>query len=144
MNRIYEQLPLLALISQDVANTPVFSGWVAAGNLHEIFGEFLLGDMANETVDVAIYQATDSGGSGAKALKAGTQRTASASANDGKVIQISALAEQMDHANGFTHIALRAVTGNTSGGSIGATLRGRMRSLTASQQVAAVVETAVA
>ncbi len=145
MNRIYEMLPLLAQISpQTVANTPVLSSYVAVKDLHEIFAEFQLGNMAAETIDVAIYQATDSGGSGAKALKAATQLAAHATNNDNKVVQVSALAEDMDHDNGFTHVALRMVTGNTTGGAASATLRGRMRSLTGDDQIAAAVETAVA
>lgn len=141
MIRLHEKYALLAVIDpQTINSTPKTSPWVDSGGVHELFAELLLGDMANETVDFKIEQATDNAGTGAKDLKAATQRAASLTANDLKQVQISVDAARLDIANGFRFVRIRAVTGGVTGGPGAATLRGWSRQQPATQ-AASVVET---
>lgn len=142
MQRFHEEFALLAVINPATVNsTPATSSWVNAGLYHELFAELALGDMANETIDFKIEQATDSGGTGAKDLKAATQLAASAAANDNKQVQISVTTDKLDGENGFVWVRIRAVTGGATGGAACGTLRGRPRNKPASN-AASVVQTA--
>lgn len=80
----------------------------------------ILGDMASETIDVAIFKASDSSGTGAASLKAATQLAASATANDNKAVIVEIEASEIDLAKPF--IAGRCVTGSTVGGVVGLVL----------------------
>jgi HK97 family phage major capsid protein len=72
----------------------------------------------SETIDVALYQATDTSGTGAKSLKAITQLAASAAANDSKQVIVSARADELDVDGGFSCVAVRIVTGGATGGTV--------------------------
>lgn len=144
MQRLNEELALVASIGPATVNsTPALSAWVSAAALLELLAVFNLGDMANETIDLAIYQAQDGSGTGAKVLKAATQLAASASANDSKQVLISADPARLDTDNGFTFVALRAVTGNTTGGSVCGNLWARPRYKPASHQAAVVQQATI-
>lgn len=117
MQRISEAIVLLtALNPQTVNNTPKTSAWVDASQLHELFAVLALGDMAAETIDFRIEQATDSGGTLAKPVKASTQLAAHATNNDNKQLQISAMADKLDTAGGFKWVRIYAVTSAATGG----------------------------
>jgi hypothetical protein len=103
-------------------STPLVSSYVSAKNAGQIMALLLTGDMANETVDFAIYQATDTSGTGAKVCKAITQLAASATANDNGVVKIGIDATELDIANSFTCVAARCVTGGATGGTVGMVL----------------------
>jgi len=142
MQRIFEELALLAVINpQTVANTNITSGWVDASLYHELAAQLSLGDMASETIDFKIEQATSSGGAGAKTLKASTQLAANASNNDNKQLQIAVTTDKLDSANGFKFVRLNAVTGGATGGPASGSLWGRPRFRPAAQ-AATVLETA--
>lgn len=144
MNRHHESYPLLAIIAAGtISSSPATSSWVDAAHYSELVAELVLGNMASETIDFKIEQATDASGSGAKDLVAATQLAAHASNNDSKVLQISALTTALDSANGFRYVRIRAVTGGATGGPAAATLRGCARYLPGAQTTA-VVETKVA
>jgi len=100
-------------------STPLVSSYVSAKNVEQIMGLLLTGDMASETIDFAIYQATDTSGSNAKVLKAITQLAASATANDNAIVKIGATCDELDVANSFSCVAVRAVTGGATGGTVG-------------------------
>jgi hypothetical protein len=142
MNRVHENLPLIASHGPATVNsTPATSSWVDVRQYHELFAMLALGDMAAETIDFKIEQATDGSGTGAKDLKAATQLAAHASNNDLKQVQISVDAQRLDSENGFYFARIRSVTGGATGGVAFGALFGVPRYKPASQQ-AAVVQTA--
>lgn len=118
-----EELALMAHSVGTASSTPLVTSYVSAKN----FGRALLivrtGDMAAETIDVAIFQG-QGGSTNAKALKAATQLAANASNNDNGVIIIGADLNDLDVANGYTHIAGRILTGAGTGGTCTAILLG--------------------
>jgi len=143
MQRIHEELQLLAVVTGTANSTPLTTSWVDTKDVHELMGIAYFGDMASETIDFKIEQATDSSGTGAKDLKAATQRSASASANDSKQIVISAMSDKLDSNNGFRYVRLRAVTGGATGGAANLAIWARPVYKPATQP-ASIVEVAVA
>lgn len=119
-----ENVAVLAAVQGTANSTPLVSSYVSAKNAGEITAIVHLGDMANEAIDVAIYQATSGAGAGAKNLKAITQIAASASANDSKQVIISARADEFDIDGGFSFAAVRIVTGGATGGTVTGLLLG--------------------
>lgn len=113
-----EQNALLVAVQGTASSTPLVSSYVSAKNAGEITAVVHFGDMASETIDVALYQATDTSGTGAKALKAITQIAAHASNNDSKQVIVSARADEMDVDGGFNTVAVRIVTGGATGGTV--------------------------
>lgn len=105
-------------------STPLVTPYVSAANAGRITLFAVLGDMASETIDVALYQATDTSGTSAKSLKAATQLGAHASNNDNKVIVISVDPADLDADGGFVTVAGRCVTGGATGGAVGLTVLG--------------------
>lgn len=101
---------------QTVANVEAAGDYVDMGAWESVIFIFLTGDMAAETVDFKLEQATTSGGSGKKDLKAATQFAAHATTSDNKQVVIECRAEQLDTANGFRYVRPRMITGNTTGG----------------------------
>jgi hypothetical protein len=110
-----EELAMMAHTVGTASSTPLVTSYVSAKNFGRAFLIARLGDMANETIDVAFYQG-QGGSTNAKSLKAATQLAASASANDNGVVIIGVDLNDLDVTNGYTHIAGRIVTGNTTGG----------------------------
>lgn len=144
MQRLSEEIVLLAATAPATVNsTPGVSAWVDASQMHELLAVFQTGDMAAETIDFKIEQATDGSGTGVKDLKAATQLAAHASNNDGKQVFITATADKIDSQNGFRYVRTRAVTGNTTGGIVAQQLWGRPTYKPAAHN-ASVVQTAVA
>lgn len=114
-----EDTAVLAAKAGTANSTPLVTAYVSPANAGRITLFAVLGDMAAETIDVALYQATDTSGTSAKSLKAATQLAANASNNDNKVIVISVDPADLDADNGFVTVAGRCVTGNTAGGPVG-------------------------
>lgn len=93
--------------------------WVDMGQFERLLGIVLVGQTGeNATVDVAVLQATDSGGSDAKALvpaKAATQLDAAASPQpNNQQIIVNITGEELDRENDFTHVALRVTVGTAA------------------------------
>jgi hypothetical protein len=118
-----EELPLLAHTVGTASSTPLVTSYVSAKNVGRALLIVRTGDMAAETVDVAIYQG-QGGSTNAKSLKAATQLAANASNNDNGVVIVGVDLNDLDVANGFTHIAGRVVTGGGTGGTCTAILLG--------------------
>lgn len=118
-----EELAMLAHAVGTASSTPLVTSYVSAKN----FGRALLivrtGDMAAETIDVAIYQG-QGGSTNAKSLKAATQLASHASNNDNGILLIGVDLNDLDTVNGYTHIAGRIVTGAGTGGTCTAVLLG--------------------
>ena len=119
-----ERQAVLAAKAGTASSTPLVTSYVSAANAQKLLAVAVLGDMASETIDVAIYQATDASGTSAKSAKAATQLSAHASNNDNKVILIQLDPADLDLDYGFTFVAVRCVTGNTVGGAVGLVLLG--------------------
>jgi hypothetical protein len=113
-----ENNALLVAVQGTASSTPLVSSYVNAKNCGEVSAVVHFGDMASETLDVALYQAVDSSGTSAKALMAITQIAAHASNNDSKQVVISARADEFDVDGGFEHVAVRIVTGGATGGTV--------------------------
>ncbi len=112
-----EEIAVLAHASGTASSTPLVSSYVSAKNCGRALLLVRTGDMAAETIDVAIYQG-QCGSTNAKSLKAATQLASNASANDNGVVVIGVDLNDLDVANGFTHIAGRVVTGAGTGGTV--------------------------
>ncbi len=99
---------------QTVINTEVFTDVVDMKNFHECMGVALLGNMASETIDFAVYTC-DSDGNNATELKDATQLAAHASNNDNKQIVINVKSQDLAAAN-KRYIKFGLVTGSNTGG----------------------------
>jgi hypothetical protein len=118
--------PVAHLSPQTVNSTPRLTDAVDMSRFHEIMVVFLLGDMANETIDVGIYESTTAGGSyTALPGKQATQLAASATANDGKIVAITVKADELSIGRQF--LKGRAVTGGATGGVVAMVVLGVSR-----------------
>jgi hypothetical protein len=91
------------------ANT-YYSDWVLADDFEQYMGVVLVGAIAtNGTCDIAISQATDGSGTGAKDVVAATQLT-QAGTDSNKQVVLQCRADQLDLAGGFRYIAVEVVT----------------------------------
>jgi hypothetical protein len=110
-----EELAFMARSTGTASSTPLVTSYVSAKNFGRALLVAMTGDMAAETIDVAIYQGKG-GATDAKSLKAATQLGSSAAANDSGIVIIGVDLNDLDTANGYTHIAGRIVTGAGTGG----------------------------
>jgi hypothetical protein len=99
-----------------MANVEKTTDWVDVGSFESVMFILLTGDMASETIDFKLEQATSSGGAGKKDLVVATQLAASAAANDGAQVILETRAEELDHANSFRYVRARGITGGATGG----------------------------
>ncbi len=114
-NAVAEALAILSTIDPGTVNsTPKVGDWVPVKNYQKLLAVFLLGDIAAETIDCSVQEATDGSGTGAQAYKAATQLAAHATNNDNKQIVIEIDCSKVSA--GFTHVAPRMVTGGATGG----------------------------
>ena len=117
MGSMAEEIAVAAATVGTANSTPLVTSYVTAANAGRAMLIARLGDMASETIDIAIYQG-QGGSTGAKSLKAATQLAAHASNNDSKVVVVSVDLNDLDVDGGFTHIAGRCVTGGATGGTV--------------------------
>lgn len=99
---------------QTVANTAKVGDYVDMADYDQVMFVFETGDMAAETIDCAVYEATDSSGTGAQSLRAATQLAAHATNNDNSQVVIVVRADELT--DGFRYVAPRMVTGGATGG----------------------------
>lgn len=99
-----------------VANVEATGDYVDLALWEQVVFIFLTGDMAAETVDFKLEQATAAAGTGKKDLLVATQFAAHASTSDNKQVVLQCRAEDLDIANGFRFVRPRMITGNTVGG----------------------------
>jgi hypothetical protein len=99
-----------------VANVEAAGDYVDMGAWESVVFIFLTGDMAAETVDFKLEQATAAAGTGKKDLVTATQLAAHASNNDAKQVVIECRASQLDVANNFRFVRPRMITGGATGG----------------------------
>lgn len=119
-----ERVAVLVAVTGTASSTPLLTAWVSAQYAQQLLLIALLGDMAAETIDISLQQATSSGGAGAKNLKAATQLAASAGANDSKQVTIGCDSNDLDADGGFSFVAGRIVTGGATGGVVSMVVEG--------------------
>lgn len=109
--RAHEQIQVVSVIDPDNQSAGTVTGdWAAAKDYVRFLAVFLAGVLAsNNTTDFSVVQAQDGSGTNAKALKAATQLTQAGTDSDKQVV-ISFRPEDLDLANGYTHVAVRATT----------------------------------
>lgn len=93
------------------ANT-YYSDWILADDFEQYMGVVLVGAIAtNGTCDIALSQATDGSGTGAKDItgKAAVQLT-QAGTDSNKQIVLQCRQDELDLAGGFRYIAVEVVT----------------------------------
>jgi hypothetical protein len=91
------------------ANT-YYTDWVLADDFEQYMGVVLVGAIASTgTCDIALSQATDGSGTGAKDIVAATQLT-QAGTDSNKQVVLQCRADQLDLAGGFRYIAVEVVT----------------------------------
>jgi hypothetical protein len=123
-----EDIGVLVAVQGTASSTPLVSSYVSAKHAQQLMLIVHLGDMAAETIDVAIFQATSGAGAGAKSAKAIVQLAASAGANDSKQVVIAMRTDELDVDGGFSFVAARIVTGGATGGTVtGVILGGDLR-----------------
>lgn len=124
--KMSESLALLATLdSASVAASTVTTGWVDAGNFHNLLAIIDVGVFGGSaTVDAKLQQASDSGGTGAKDFspaKAITQLLAAGGNN--RQAMINAHTQDLDVTNGFCFVRL-SVTVATAATQLSAVLLG--------------------
>lgn len=99
-----------------VVNVEAVGDYVDMGAWESVVFIFLTGNMAAETVDFKLEQATSSGGAGKKDLVTATQLAAHATTSDNLQIVLEVRAEELDLTNSFRYVRPRMITGNSTGG----------------------------
>lgn len=121
MRGINEKVGVLVAKAGTANSTPLVSSYILP-KTRRVALIAVLGDMAAETIDVAIYRASDSSGTGAESAKAATQLAAHASNNDNGIIIIELNDDEFSESKPY--LAGRAVTGGATGGPVGLVLVG--------------------
>ena len=106
------------------AASTVLTAWVSLAKFHSIAAILQTGALgASATVDAKLRQATDSSGTSAKDITGKSITQLVKASHDNKQVIIEAKGEELDVANGFTHVAL-SVTVGTAASLIAAVLLG--------------------
>lgn len=104
-----DRAAVVGVIDPDAYTANTYTtGWIAMADFERIMAIVMAGDLGTSaTVDAKIEQATDGSGTGAKDVsgKAITQLT-QAGTDSNKQAIINMRAEELDVANGFTHVRL--------------------------------------
>lgn len=105
-----------AINPQSLSPGTATSGWVSMANFEKLQAIVAVGTLgASATADAKLQQASDSGGTGAKDItgKAITQLT-KAGSDDNKQAIINLRSDELDVANGFTHVRLSITVGTAA------------------------------
>ena len=112
-----EKLPILSNVPSDTTVPSTVTGAYADSSLCEqLFGVFVIGDIITSgTVDCSLVQATDSSGTGAKAIAncVAVQLTQAGSGSNKQVL-VNCSVKDLDIAGGFTYVAPRVVVGTAN------------------------------
>lgn len=108
MKTLTEEIDVvLGVTPQDIGTADVTGAYVAVGGYTRILATLITASLtAAETATVELLQATDSSGTGAKALAAAV--TATAPTGNGVVIaEVGSLIDDLDSNNGFAYVAVK-------------------------------------
>lgn len=119
-----EQIALVsALDPASLSANTYYSDWILADDFERFMAIVLVGAITtNGTCDIAISQATDGSGTGAKDVVAATQLT-QAGTDSNKQVVLQCNTSQLDLAGGFRYVAVEVVTA-TAASIAGAALLG--------------------
>jgi hypothetical protein len=141
--KISEALAVLGAINPSPqAAGSLTTGWISLANAERILGVIQIGTFgASATVDANIQQATDTNGTGAKAITGKAIATMSSAEAGGNNVQatIDLRADELDTANGFCTVNLTITVGVAATETAGLLLAGGTRFAPASQFNAASV-----
>lgn len=103
---------LATLDPASVAASTVLTAWVPVAKWHAISAFLQTGVLgAAATVDAKLRQATDASGTGAKDITGKSITQLVKASHDNKQVIIECKADDLDTANGFTHVALSVTVG---------------------------------
>lgn len=108
MKTLSEEIDVvLGVTPQDIGTADVTGGYVAVGSYTKMMATLVTASLtAAETATVELLQATDSSGTGAKALA--TAVTATAPVGNGVVIaEVEANVDEIDSNNSFAYVAVK-------------------------------------
>lgn len=109
------------LETTDIGGTNAATGWVSMADFERVFGYVELGtwNASDDLDECRLEQATDASGTSAKDLttdaSGGNYDTDAPIDADGNFVILEAKAEDLDQANGFTHVRLYVAEGGNSG-----------------------------
>lgn len=121
-----DRVAIAGVIDPDATSaSTVTTGWISMAKFGAIMAIVMAGTLGSSaTVDAKLEQATDSSGTGAKDVtgKAITQLTQAGTDSDKQAI-INCFQQDLDIANGFTHVRLSLTVG-TATSDVGAIVLG--------------------
>lgn len=98
-----------------VAASTVLTAWVPVAKWHTIAAVIATGVLgASATVDAKLRQATDASGTGAKDITGKSITQLVKASHDNKQVVLECKADDLDTANGFTHVALSVTVGTAA------------------------------
>lgn len=98
-----------------VAASTVLTAWVPVAKWHTIVAMLCTGALGTSaTVDAKLRQATDSSGTSAKDITGKSITQLVKASHDNKQVVIECKADDLDTANGFTHVALSVTVGTAA------------------------------
>lgn len=109
------------LETADIGGTNAATGWVSMKEFDQVFAYVEIGtwDAGDDLDECRLEQATDASGTGAKDLTTdaagGNYDTDNPVDADGNFVILEAAAEDLDVANGFTHVRLYVAEGGNTG-----------------------------
>jgi hypothetical protein len=107
------QLAVMNPISQGAAT--VTSAWVSLANADAILAVLMTGVMgASGTIDAKLQQASDGSGTGAKDISGKAITQLVKASNDNDQVMINCRSDELDVANGFTHVRLSITVGTAA------------------------------
>lgn len=108
--QFFERNKVTLVSWSDIKDTGQTSSYVHMGEFRRIAAAIQTGEVAaTKKVTLSIMQATASGGTGAKELKK-VESAAAGAEGDVFALQIEAVAAELDTANGYEYVAIKAVT----------------------------------
>jgi len=121
-SEIFAVLATIDPVSQGAGS--VATGWIPVANFHNFLAAIQTGVMGTAaTVDAKIQQAKDSSGTGAKDITGKAITQIVKASGDNKQALINFRGEDLDNANGFSHVAL-SITVGAAASVVGAQLLG--------------------
>ena len=112
-----DQVAVVGVIDPDAYAADTYtSGWIDMADFNRIMAVVRAGDLGTSaTLDAKLEQASDSSGTGAKDITgAAITQLTQAGTDSNKQAIINAWAEDLDRANGFTHVRLSMTVGTAT------------------------------
>ncbi len=113
-----ERFEVVALGQGTASSTPLDTSvfYKLGDKNRRLVAIFILGNMANETIDCILLKASTTTGTGAASLKTSTQLAASATVNDKKIVIINLESSELLADTAKQFVGARITTGAGTGG----------------------------